>query len=286
MTVLDRPAVVAPALRRQPGPARPQSRRRLRQLGPPAALFVIIIAGWEGLSLLLRGSRSFLVPSPWTVLTQGLLASNAYSQILPSFLRTAVLAAGGLLAAVVLGMATGIVLYRFGWLETASYPYLVALQAVPILAVAPLLAVALGYSFFAKGVVVVVIAFFPITTNFLLGLKSVDHGLSDIFQLQRASWLTRFRKLALPTSLPNLLTGFRISGGLAVIGAIVGEEFFQSGAPGLGMRLLQYLDQVEYPRLYGCLLLSSLLGIAFYALFTWISKRALSSWHESAQPSR
>lgn len=268
--------------------AAPPRKRRgwLRRFGPPVAFFAVIIAGWEGLSLHMHGSRSFLVPSPWAVLTKGLLAHSAYSQILPSFVRTSILAAVGLLVAMVIGMLVATLMYRFRWLEQASYPYLVALQAVPILAVAPLMAVAFGYSYFSKGVVVVLLAFFPIPTSFLLGLRSVDKGMEDMFRLSHAGWLTRFFKLAVPNALPNLLAGFRISAGLAVIGAIVGEEFFQSGQPGLGMRLLQYLDQVQYQRLYGCLILSSLLGIAFYLIFTWISRRVLSSWHESAQPER
>jgi NitT/TauT family transport system permease protein len=148
------------------------------------------------------------------------------------------------------------------------------------------MAVAFGYSELANGIIVVIIAFFPITTNFLLGLRSVDRGLDDLFALSGASWTTRFRKLAFPHSLPQLLTGFRISAGLAVIGSIVGEEFFQYGSPGLGMRILQYIDTVEYNRLYGCIILSSLLGISFYLLFNWLSRRLLRSWHESAQADR
>jgi NitT/TauT family transport system permease protein len=272
------------------GPAGRTPRRaktpRWQRLIAPLALFAVIVAGWEGLSLLVRGGRAFLVPSPWSVLTKGLLARDAYTQILPSFLRTAELAGIGLVVAIALGMAVGAVLYRFRWLERASFPYLVALQAVPVLAVAPLMAVAFGYSFFAKGIIVVMIAFFPIPTSFLLGLRSVDQGLDDMFRLHQVGWITRFRKLAFPNALPNLLTGFRISAGLAVVGAIVGEEFFQYGSPGLGMRLLQYLDQVEYHRLYGCLILSSILGVAFFMFFTWLSRKALGSWHESVQTDR
>lgn len=262
---------------------RSSSKLRMIRLGPPLALFLIIILVWEAISASLSGSRKFLLPPPQSVLTHGLFAYDAYSQIVPSFFRTAVLALGGLIVAILLGMLVAALMYRFRWLERASFPYLVALQAVPILAIAPLMAVVFGYSFVAKGIVVVLIAFFPIPANFLLGLRSVDSGLDDLFRLHRTSWWTRFWKLAFPNALPQLLTGFRISAGLAVIGAIVGEEFFQAGVPGLGLRLLQYLDQVEYNRLYGTIILSSLLGIAFYTFFNWLTSRALRSWHESAQ---
>ncbi len=260
--------------------------RRRRALVPPVAFFFVILGVWELISASLAGSRKFLLPPPQSVLIHGLLARDAYSQILPSFLRTAGLALGGLIVAMLAGMLVAAVMYRFSWLERAGFPYLVALQAVPVLAVAPLIAVILGYSYVAKGIVVVLIAFFPIPANFLLGLRSVDAGLEDLFRLQRTSWWTRFWRLAFPSALPQLFTSFRIAAGLAVIGAIVGEEFFQAGVPGLGMRLLQYLDQVEYNRLYGALILSSLLGIAFYSIFTWTSSRVLRSWHESAQVGR
>lgn len=257
-------------------------KRRFSGVLPPIALFIVIIVIWETISASLSGSRKFLLPTPQSVVIHGLLARDAYGQILPSFVRTSVLALGGFGVAIVLGMLVAAVMYRFRWLEKAVFPYLVALQAVPILAVAPLMAVVFGYSFVAKGIIVVLIAFFPIPANFLLGLRSVDAGLDDLFRLHRASWWTRFWKLAFPNALPQLLTGFRISAGLAVVGAIVGEEFFQAGVPGLGIRLLQYLQNVEYNRLYGALILSSFLGIGFYLIFTWISNRVLRNWHESA----
>ncbi len=259
-------------------------RRRVHGKGilPPAVLFAGILVVWEAISASLSPGRKYLLPSPQSVLMHGLLAHDAYSQILPSFLRTALLSLGGFLVAIVFGMLLAALMYRFRWFERAAFPYLVALQAVPVLAIAPLMAVVFGYSYTAKGLIVILIAFFPIPANFLLGLRSVDAGLVDLFRLHRSSWWTRFFKLALPNAVPQLLTGFRISAGLAVIGAIVGEEFFQAGVPGLGMRLLQYLDQVEYNRLYGALILSSLLGIGFYSFFTWLSRRLLQSWHESA----
>src|SRR5579883_3529623 len=98
----------------------------VRKAAAPVALFVVILASWEGTSLAIRrGGKAFLVPSPLAVLNKGLLAHDAYSEILPSFARTAVLALVGLVVAVALGMAAGAVMYRFRWLERASYPYLV-----------------------------------------------------------------------------------------------------------------------------------------------------------------
>jgi NitT/TauT family transport system permease protein len=82
--------------------------------------------------------------------------------------------------------------------------------------------------------------------------------------------------------MPALFTGFRISAGLAVIGAIVGELFFQQGEPGLGLRLVQYRQRLMYEQLYSCLIWSSLLGIAVFLFFGWLGNRVVRSWHESA----
>ena len=87
----------------------------------------------------------------------------------------------------------------------------------------------------------------------------------------------------MPSALPSILAGFRISAGLAVIGAIVGEQFFQKGRPGLGLRLIQYRVRIQYPELYACLIWASLLGIFVFSSFGWLSKRLLRSWHASAQ---
>jgi NitT/TauT family transport system permease protein len=263
-----------------------QGPSRLRRAFPPVAMLVVVVALWQFASSSLSSGRQFLLPPPWQVLTKGLLSHQAYSAILPALGRSAELAVVGLLIAIALGVLIGSVLYRFGWLERASFPWLVAIQAIPVLAIAPLMAVAFGYTFFAKLVIVVIIAFFPIPTSLLLGLKSVDRGLVDLFALHRAGWFTRFRKLALPNALPTLFTGFRISAGLAVIGAIVGEQQFQSGPPGLGMLLLQYIQYVDYDQVYGCIIVSSLLGIAMFMTFTWLSQRLFGSWHESVEHDR
>jgi NitT/TauT family transport system permease protein len=141
--------------------------------------------------------------------------------------------------------------------------------------------VAFGYGFGSKSIVCVIISFFPIPTNLLLGMKSVDPGMHDLFTLHGASWYVRIRKLALPAAIPHLFTAFRISAGLSVIGAIVGEQFFQQGRPGLGQRLIEYRVLLEYERLYATLLVSSLLGISVYLSFTFIGNRLTRNWYGS-----
>jgi NitT/TauT family transport system permease protein len=263
-----------------PGRKHPRVSRALLAL----TAFGVVFGVWSFVSqVVISGPKRFLLPPPWSVVAVG-FDRQSIDALLPAFGRTSELVVVGLIVALAFGVGTGTLLFRFGWLERASFPYLVALQAVPVIAVAPLMGVAFGYNFFAKLLVVIIIAFFPIPAAFLLGLKSVDRGLVDLFALHRSGWWIRFFKLALPNSLPSLFTGFRISAGLSVIGAIVGEQSFQSGKPGLGMLIIQYIDYVEYDQLYAVIFASSLLGIFFFVLFTALSRRLFGHWHESIQP--
>jgi NitT/TauT family transport system permease protein len=273
-----------------PAPAR-SSRRSLRaKLGivlPAVVTLALVVGIWAFVSTqVISRRRQFLLPTPAKVVSDGFLDSRTMHQIANSLWLTTKLSLFGLGVAIVLGMALGMLMFRFRWAERASYPYLVALQAVPVLAIAPLVTVAFGYSFWAKSIIVVIIAFFPIPTTLLLGMKSVESGLIDLFQLNGASWSTRLRKLCLPNALPALFTGLRISAGLAVIGAIVGELFFQQGTPGLGQRIYDYQTNLQYPQLYTAIIFSSLLGITIFTFFGWVGHRAVRSWHESAADNR
>jgi NitT/TauT family transport system permease protein len=278
-TALPTQPVISPVAP-PPGAKHPRLRRALLAL----AAFGVVMGVWSFVSqVVISGPKQYLFPPPWSVVAVG-FDHQSLDALLPAFGRTSELVVIGLIIALVVGVGTGTLLFRFGWLERASFPYLVALQAVPVIAAAPLMGVAFGYNFFSKLLVVIIIAFFPIPASFLLGLKSVDRGLVDLFALHRAGWWTRFFKMALPNSLPQLFNGFRISAGLSVIGAIVGEQSFQTGKPGLGMLLIQYIDYVEYDQVYAVIFTSSLLGIFFFILFTALSRRLFGHWHESVQP--
>jgi NitT/TauT family transport system permease protein len=133
----------------------------------------------------------------------------------------------------------------------------------------------------ARVVTCVLVALFPILTSFLFGLKSVDSGHKDLFRLQNAGWFTTYRKLQLPTALPSIFTGLRIGAGLCVVGALVADFFFSRGDLGLGRLLNNYAKELQYERLFGGVILASLLGVSIYALISWVSHRTLRNWHES-----
>ena len=266
---------------------RPKRRGRARAflaLVVPALVALCVFVGiWQfAATELISRRRAFLLPGPGKVLSDGLFDSRTMHQIGPSLWLTTKLSLFGLAVAIILGIVLGIAMFSWKPIERAAYPYLVALQAIPVLAIAPLITVLFGYTFWDKSYIVILIAFFPIPTTLLLGMKSVDPGLVDLFRLSKASWWTQLRKLRLPNAMPSLFAGLRISAGLSVIGAIVGELFFQQGNPGLGQRILDYQTNMEYPQLYTAIIFSSLLGIAIFSFFGWLGNRAIRSWHESA----
>lgn len=263
----------------------PRPRRRtmsaLRMIVPPLVMFVLLLGIYWFFHNRLASNRKFLMPWFGDLWSKGLADGKTNRELFDGLKLTARLAFQGLAISILMGGLVGIVMFRFRWLERATYPFLVALQSVPILAIAPLLQVAFGYQVWAKTLVCIIISFFPIPTTLLLGLRSVDQSMVDLFRLQGASWFTTLRKLALPSAMPSLFAGLRIAAGLSVIGAIVGETFFQGGQSGLGALIIEYRMQVQYERMYAALVWSSLLSIFTFFLFTWLGNRLFSHWHES-----
>jgi NitT/TauT family transport system permease protein len=125
----------------------------------------------------------------------------------------------------------------------------------------------------------VIIAFFPIVTNTLLGLKSAERSQHDLLTLHRAGRFTRLRKLQFPAAMPAIFTGLRISAGLALIGAIVGDFFFRQGQAGIGKLLNVYQLRLQPDQMIVAILLSSLLGLALFTIFGMLGHRVIGAWH-------
>ena len=289
--LVDEPTVDSPAPPCAPplaGPAGgPRQRgrvgRRLTALAPPAALFAIVIAGWYAFTaFLLEPNQRFLMPYPHEVVRVGFLRWANLSEILRALWSTTQVALSGLAIAIVIGVGLAVVMSQSRALERSIYPYAVVLQTIPIVALVPLIGFWLSFNFRSRVIVCILISLFPIITNTLFGLKSADTNLHDLFSLHGASRLTRLRKLALPAALPAIFTGFRISAGLSVIGAIVGDFFFRQGAPGIGRLLDVYRNRLQSEQLFTAIFFSSLLGLVVFWAFGFLAERALRSWHDSA----
>jgi NitT/TauT family transport system permease protein len=189
-----------------------------------------------------------------------------------------------LIAAVSVGVALAILFTQSKWLEMSLFPYAVILQVTPVVSIAPLIIIWVGDINLSLLICAWIVAFFPILSNTILGLNSADHNLVNLFQLYKANRWQTLRYLRLPAALPYFLGGLKISGGLALIGAVVAEFVAGSGgnASGLAYRILESGYQLRIPRMFAALIMISVTGIAIFLLTSWISHLLLRKWHESA----
>ena len=187
--------------------------------------------------------------------------------------------------AVVLGVAAAFLFVQSRLIEARLFPYAILLQVTPVVAVAPLIIIWVKQPTMALVICATLVTLFPIISNTVLGLRSVNPGLVNLFKLNRASrWQTLVR-LRIPSALPFFFGGLRISSGLALIGAVVAEFVAGTGGTGAGLayEILQAGFQINIPRLFAALALISLTGIALFVSMDWLSKKALGHWHDSAQ---
>lgn len=189
-----------------------------------------------------------------------------------------------LAAAVIVGVALAVLFSQSKWLEMALLPYAVILQVTPVVAIAPLIIIWADDIDLSLLICAWIVAFFPILSNTILGLNSADHNLVNLFELYGASRWQTLRYLKLPAALPYFLAGLKISGGLALIGAVVAEFVAGTGgsASGLAYRILEAGYQLKIPRVFAALVMISLSGVAIFLATSLISHLLLRRWHESA----
>ncbi len=277
----DRSAVVAGAAAPPPLP------RRRRQWKPvdivaPAAVFVIVIGVWLFISyVVLNATRRFLMPPPQSVLQVGFFQTANLTEILHALWSTTQVAIVGLAISMAIGTLVAVAMSQARWVESAIFPWAVVLQTIPILAIVPLIGFWFAYGFNSRVLVCVLISLFPIITNTLFGLKSVDRSHHDLFTLQHATRRQRLLKLQLPSALPAIVAGWRIAAGLSVVGAIVGDFFFRQGEPGIGRLIDDYLSALQTQQLFAAIILSSLLGLVVFWIFGLLGRVLVGSWHES-----
>ena len=264
-----------------PAPSRGAPTRTLAALLPPVLMGLALLALYAWLRSGLEPHRQFLMPDARGLWIEAFSRPDVLRELVTRALTTISIAIAGLCVSIPFGIVLGIVMFRFHVMERAFFPYLVALQSIPILAIIPLLQSALGFGFLPKVLIVALFTFFAIPTTLLLGLKSVDRGIIDLFKLQGADWLVMLRKAGFPSAAPALFAGLRISAGLAVIGAIVSELFFLAGRGGLGQMLINAKIDFKYEQMYAALIASSALSIGVYLFFSWLGNRLFSAWHES-----
>jgi NitT/TauT family transport system permease protein len=246
----------------------------------PVLTGLFMLALWEGL-VRAMAIPPYILPGP--ILVAKTLVSD-WGTLWPALLVTLTITLQALLAAVLVGVLLALLFSLSRWIELSLFPYAIILQVTPIVAIAPLIIAWVDDVNVSLLICAWLVAFFPILSNTVLGLRSVDRNLLDLFELYGASrWRTLF-DLRLPAALPYFLGGLRISGGLALIGAVVAEFVAGSGGrvSGLAYRILESGYQLKIPRMFAALVLISAAGIAIYMLLSLVSHLLLRRWHESA----
>ncbi len=245
----------------------------------PIVLVAALLLLWEVL-VRVNNVPHYILPAPSLVLKT---LVNNWANLAPALWFTVKLTLMALAAAVLGGVLLAMAFSLSKWVEIGLFPIAVVLQVTPIVAIAPLILIYIDNTTTALLICAWIVAFFPILSNTVIGLKSADSNLRDLYTLYGATPWQRLRFLLAPSALPYFLGGLKIAGGLALIGAVVAE--FTAGSAGkntgLASRILESMFRTEIPMMFAALLLVSLLGIVIFIVFAALAKWLLGHWHES-----
>jgi NitT/TauT family transport system permease protein len=241
-------------------------------------VLIILIAIWHAYVTIFSVSP-FILPSPFAV-WDAVLVLLADARTWQHTLITLYEIVAGFVLAVIIGIVFGGFLGKIRWLEHTLNPLIVGLQVMPKVALIPLFIVWFGFGVTSKIVLAAVISFFPIMTNTILGIKSVEAGHRDVMLALNASRWQTFRDVELPSALPFILTGMEVGIVLATIGAIVGE--YLGGSQGLGYMAVATLNAFDVQGMFGVILILTVLGLILYFLVVML-RRYLTPWHAAAK---
>ena len=262
----------------------PTDRRRVRNeriltVVAPLLVLVVALVAWE-MVVRINHMPPYILPGPLLVLKTLWISWPSLSSSLLFPLKLTLLA---LALAIIGGVGIGTLFALSRYVEISLFPYAVILQVTPIIAIAPLIMIYVDSTLGALLICAWIVAFFPILSSTVIGLRSADHNLGDLLTLYKASPWQRFRWLLMPSALPYFMSGLKVSGGLALIGAVVAE--FVAGAAGketgLASRIFEASFRSDVPLMFAALLLVSLCGIAIFLVTSGVSRKVLGRWHES-----
>jgi NitT/TauT family transport system permease protein len=247
----------------------------LGRSGPVLAIFALVFALWEA-AVRALGVPEYILPSPSVIVAKiggswQLLLVNAFvtfQEILIGF---------GMSVLIAIPLAIAVVYSRV--FERVAFPFMVSLQTIPKVALAPILVMWLGYGIMPKVMVAFLISFFPIVINSVIGMRSTEKEMIYLVQSMGASELTTFLKIRLPKALPSIFGGLKVGMGQAVVGATVGE--FIAAEQGLGYLQLIAQVRLDTPLLFAAVVVLSLLGVLLFNVVAIIERIALP-WNKLA----
>ncbi len=245
--------------------------RYLRRHIPATVLFVLLIAVWQ-VTVMVLDIQEYLLPKPLTVLQAAADPRLGWRMHLAV---TALEIVGGFVVAGTVGILLGVAAAWSAVLEKALLPFLVFLNTLPKVAVAPLVLVWLGYGLWPNIVIAAVIAFFPVAINTAVGLTQIDPDLVDLGRSLGAPKWRVFLTLRLPNALPYLLSGLKVASTLTVVGAIIGE--FVASQRGLGTVIVTTQVTLNTAVAFASLVWISVLGLVLYGIVDLVA-RWLTPW--------
>lgn len=250
---------------------------------PPLTAFALVLGVWHFATTYFKIKR-YILPSPALVWNA---ACESADQLWSATLLTGIEAVSGFSASLILGILTACVFSQSRMIRTSLFPYAVFLQTVPIVAIAPLIVIWFGFGMQSVILISIIVSLFPIITNTTAGLLGVDPDLLDLFRLNNATRLQTLWKLRLPGAVPSIITGARISSGVAVIGAIVGEFFAGSGNDRQGLGYLIYANKDRSTdKLFATVIASTLLGLVIFSAVSSIGAFILRRWYDDSRDTR
>lgn len=260
------------------------ARSVLQRLVPPGIVLGLVIIGWYALAYSLDNNfasadGSALIIPPPHMLFDGLNEATR-GRILEAAIISTGTALVGLMVTALVGGLLGLLMALSRALESAVWPWLIGLQVTPIIVLTPIIVRVVGPSFAARVLVTVLIAFFPVASNTLYGLRAVPSTLHDLFSLAGVSGWRRLIQLQVPAASPAFLAGLRVSAGLAVIGSIVGDFFFTRGTPGLGRLVTQYFQETRSGPMFVTALVAVIIGLAFFLMVALLRRLLVSPWDQ------
>ncbi|MDD9841422.1 MAG: ABC transporter permease [Alphaproteobacteria bacterium] len=246
----------------------------------PFLFGVGVLALWEML-VRINNVPIFVLPGPWHI---GSAFFTHAASLMSAFWFTLQVTLIAFASAAISGIGLAILFTRSRWIEMTLWPYMVTLQVTPIIAIAPLILIWVGFDNTRTALVIIatIVAFFPILSNTILGIRSADPNLRNLFRLYKANWWQTLWRLELASALPFIISGAKIAGGLALIGAVVAEFAAGSGtATGLAWRIIEAGNRLQIDKMFAALLLLSLLGMGIFYTFSFIGWLCLRHWHSS-----
>ncbi len=234
-----------------------------------SALLILLFSIWEA-ACGFFAIPVFILPPP------SIIVSTAISQaplILPHAMTTGMEIICGIFLALAVAIPLAMGMFAWPWLEKALSPFLVASQAIPVFALAPLLVVWLGYGIEGKVLMAAIIIFFPITVSLLEGFKSCDREYRVLFRLMGAGFWQTMRLLYWPWALPHFFAGLRVGVTVATIGAVIGE--WVGAQRGLGYLMIQANARLKVDLVFAVILYLSLMGLLLWFGVSWLERKSI-----------